>query len=102
MTCCRYVDFIVYEDQIESDGDKAANMPSVIKPYDKSRIWYVAARYEYDHYKKNIGGHQFLIGNGSVVSAGGIEYMNGPLRPGQSYLVYIRVIGIGQDGVYSG
>ena len=102
MTCCRYVDFIVHEDVTESDGDEADNMPSVIKPYDKSRIWYVTARYEYDHYKKNISGRQFIIGNGSVVSVEGIEYTNGPLRPEQSYLVYIRVIGIGDDGVCTG
>ena len=102
MNCCRYVDFIVHEDVTGSDGDEAANIPPVIRPYDKSRIWYVAARYEYDHYKKNIDGRQFIIGNGSVVSAGGKEYTNGPLRPGQSYLVYIRVIGIGDNGVCTG
>ncbi|XP_062523104.1 uncharacterized protein LOC134197769 [Corticium candelabrum] len=95
----KYVDFVVHEDVTGSVGDEAANIPPVIKPYDKSRIWYVAARYEYDQYKKNIGGRQFIIGNGSVVSAGGIEYTNGPLQPGQSYLVYIRVIGIGDDGM---
>ena len=92
----------MHEDVTTSDGDEPANIPPVIKSYDKSRIWYVAARYEYDDYKKNIDGHQFIIGNGSVVSAGGIEYTNGPLRPGQSYLVYIRVVGIGDDGVYTG
>ena len=92
----------MHEDVTGSVGDEAANIPPVIKPYDKSRIWYVAARYEYDQYKKNIGGRQFIIGNGSVVSAGGIEYTNGPLQPGQSYLVYIRVIGIGDDGVCAG
>ena len=102
MACCRYVDFIVHEDVTGYDGDEVANMPPVIKPYDKSKIWYVAARYEYDQYKKNIAGRQFIIGNGSVVSAGGIEYTNGPLQPGQSYLVYIRIIGIGNDGVYTG
>ena len=102
LTCCRYVDFIVHEDVTGSVGDEAANIPPVIKPYDKNRIWYVAARYEYDYYKKNIVGRQFIIGNGSVVSAGSIEYTNGPLQAGQSYLVYIRVIGIGDNGVCTG
>ena len=90
----RYVDFIVHED---SGG--SADIPYVIKLYNESQVWYVAARFEYEYYMRYVAQRQFTIGNGSVVVAGGVEYMNGPLKSGKVYMVYVRVIAIGDDGV---